>query len=173
MWTTVTGGNDINYNGSISVTPTGYALASNDLVTVSANNSSNPGYFFINNLNNIGVNAGTPTTLTSEWAITNSGNATFATVSTSSDVRLKQDIIPLELDNFSIDNLNPVYFKFKKTNKESIGLIAHELQKFIPCLVEGDMYGQQTQTVNYSGLIAILIKEIQVLKNRVLQLEKN
>jgi hypothetical protein len=64
-----------------------------------------------------------------------------------------------------------VYFKFKQTNKESIGVIAHELQEHFPFLVEGTKDGQQTQTVNYIGLIGVLIKEIQELKQRVYALE--
>ena len=70
----------------------------------------------------------------------------------------------LELTNYSIDNLQPVYFKFKDTNKESIGLIAHEILEFYPFLVECTKDGNEIQSVNYIGLIGVLIKEIQVLK---------
>ena len=76
------------------------------------------------------------------------------------------------MEEYSVNNLNPVYFKFKKDNKESIGLIAHELQEYYPFLVEGDKDGDKTQTVNYNGLIGVLIKEIQVLKNKIFDLEK-
>jgi hypothetical protein len=51
-------------------------------------------------------------------------------------------------------------------------LIAHEVQEYYPFLVEGEKDGKQTQTVNYNGLIGVLIKEIQELKKRVLDLEK-
>jgi hypothetical protein len=78
---------------------------------------------------------------------------------------------PLNLQDFTIDNLQPYYFQFKDNGKESIGLIAHELQEQIPFLVEGKKDGEQIQSVNYSGLIGILIKEIQELKKRVQQLE--
>jgi hypothetical protein len=67
--------------------------------------------------------------------------------------------------------LKPVYFKFNKDNKESIGLIAHELQEYYPFLVEGEKDGENIQSVNYSGLIGVLIKEIQELKKRVSKLE--
>ena len=49
------------------------------------------------------------------------------------------------MEEYSVNNLNPVYFKFKKDNKESIGLIAHELQEYYPFLVEGDKDGDKTQ----------------------------
>jgi flagellar biosynthesis chaperone FliJ len=70
-----------------------------------------------------------------------------------------------------VDELKPVQFKFKQDKKESIGLIAHELQEYYPFLVEGVKDGKQTQSVNYNGLIGVLIKEIQELKKRVQNLE--
>jgi hypothetical protein len=88
-----------------------------------------------------------------------------------SDYRVKKDIKPLKLEEYSVDNLNPVHFKFKDSDKESIGLIAHELQKEYPFLVEGEKDGEKTQSVNYNGLIGVLIKEIQELKNRIKILE--
>jgi hypothetical protein len=59
----------------------------------------------------------------------------------------------------------------KKSEKEDIGLIAHELQEEFPFLVTGKKDGKDMQSVNYTGLIGILIKEIQDLKKRVAQLE--
>jgi len=89
----------------------------------------------------------------------------------TSDYRIKENVKPLNLQDFTIDHLQPYYFQFKDNGKESIGLIAHELQEQIPFLVEGKKDGEQIQSVNYSGLIGILIKEIQELKKRVHQLE--
>jgi hypothetical protein len=89
----------------------------------------------------------------------------------SSDYRLKEIVKPLNLNDFTVDNLKPYYFQFKDNGKQSIGLIAHELQEEFPFLVEGQKDGDKIQSVNYSGLIGILIKEIQELKKRVNQLE--
>jgi hypothetical protein len=54
-----------------------------------------------------------------------------------------------------------------------MGFIAHELQEQYPFLVTGEKDGTQNQSVNYTGLIPILIKEIQELKERVKTLESN
>ena len=86
---------------------------------------------------------------------------------------MKEFIRPLNLEEFSVDNLTPFHFKFKQSGRESIGLIAHELQQYFPFLVEGEKDGLTTQSVNYDGLIGILIKEIQELKKRVKELENN
>jgi hypothetical protein len=53
------------------------------------------------------------------------------------------------------------------TNTQDFGLIAHEIQKEFPSLVSGEKNGETNQSVNYTGLIAILIKEIQELKVEV------
>ena len=75
------------------------------------------------------------------------------------------------LEEYSVDMLNPVHFKFTNDKKESIGLLAHELQELFPFLVDGEKDGSTIQSVNYNGLVGVLIKEIQELKKRVAQLE--
>jgi hypothetical protein len=103
--------------------------------------------------------------------LTVTGTVTATSFTSTSDYRAKKDISPLSLEEYSIDKLNPVKFKFKSNNQDSIGLIAHELQEHIPFLVEGKKDGEM-QSVNYMGLVGVLIKEVQELKNRVFELEK-
>ena len=71
------------------------------------------------------------------------------------------------------EKLRPVQYYNKKINKEDIGFIAHEVQEEIPFLVTGEKDGEQIQSLNYSGLIGILVKEVQDLKQRVKILEEN
>jgi hypothetical protein len=61
----------------------------------------------------------------------------------------------------------------KQTKKQDIGLIAHELQEFYPELVNGVKDGSEIQTVNYIGLIPIMISEIKTLKTEVKFLKNN
>jgi hypothetical protein len=63
--------------------------------------------------------------------------------------------------------LNPT-----KTQRQDVGFIAHELQEHYPFLVNGIKDAEQLQSINYIGLIGILTKEIQELKERVKILEK-
>jgi hypothetical protein len=57
---------------------------------------------------------------------------------------------------------------FNKLNKKkSIGFIAHEVQDEFPYLVEGDKDANTNQSLDYIGLIGILVKEIQQLKREV------
>ena len=89
----------------------------------------------------------------------------------TSDYRLKDNITSLNLTNYSIDGLKPVHYQLKETGKEQIGLIAHELQEEYPFLVEGEKDSEKFQSVNYIGLIGVLIKEIQLLKKQTTNLQ--
>jgi hypothetical protein len=85
-------------------------------------------------------------------------------VASGSDYRIKEEIQELD-DTFTVDNLRPVIYKNTKTGNQDIGLIAHELQEIFPFLVTGDKDGEKLQTINYIGLIPLLIKEIKELKS--------
>ena len=98
------------------------------------------------------------------------GNVIATSYNTTSDYRIKKDVTPLD-DKFTVDKLRPVTYNNTKLEKQDIGLIAHEVQEIYPFLVTGEKDGENFQTVNYTGLISILIKEIQDLKERVKKLE--
>lgn len=119
--------------------------------------------------NRVGINNSIP----NQSLDVNGNIVASGTITSGSDYRIKEDITPLSLEEYSVDLLNPVYFKFKNNKKESIGLIAHELKQVFPFLVDGEKDDLIIQSVNYNGLIGVLIKEIQELKKRVKQLEDN
>lgn len=75
------------------------------------------------------------------------------------------------MKHLQIDNLRPVTYTNKISGSQDIGLIAHKLQEQYPFLVIGEKDGPQHQSVNYTGLIPILIKEIKELKEQVKTLE--
>jgi hypothetical protein len=104
-------------------------------------------------------------------AIKISGNLNVSgTISQPSDYRIKDIIEPLNA-SYSVDNLKPVKYFNKKSEKIEIGFIAHEVQQSFPCLVTGEKDGQDLQTLNYIGLIGVLVQEIQQLKADVKQLK--
>jgi hypothetical protein len=89
---------------------------------------------------------------------------------TTSDYRIKKDPQPLG-NLYSVDSLKPVQYTNILSNKQDMGFLAHEVQEVYPFLVEGVKDGYTTQSLNYQGLIAVLVKEIQDLKKRVAILE--
>jgi len=98
------------------------------------------------------------------------GTCTATSFTSSSDYRIKEDVVTLN-DKFNIDKLRPVTYTNKNTKKQDIGFIAHEIQEEFPYLVSGEKDGEQMQSINYIGLIGVLVKEIQELKKRVQILE--
>ena len=100
-----------------------------------------------------------------------SNTVTAAAFNSTSDYRIKENIQDLNLNIYNVNPLRPVNYYNNKLNKLDIGFIAHEVQEYYPFLVSGVKDGEETQSMNYSGLIGILVKEIQELKQRVKQLE--
>jgi len=119
----------------------------------------------------------TSATITSDsTGILITGNLTvtgtiYGTVSPPpSDYRIKDIIEPLN-SSYTVDDLKPIKYYNKKSGKEEIGFIAHEVQEVFPCLVTGEKDGPDIQTLNYMGLIGVLTKEIQNLKAEMAELK--
>lgn len=102
--------------------------------------------------------------------IINATTISATSFNSTSDYRIKENIMNLDKTH-TIDQLRPVKYFNKQLKKHDIGLIANELQEVYPFLVTGKKDGDELQTINYNGLICILIKEIQELKEKVKQLE--
>ncbi len=97
----------------------------------------------------------------------------------SSDARLKSNIIALEptLSNLMQIEAKRYTIKADKDQKEKIGLLAQEVQKVFPELVDEDKNGMLA--LNYQGLIPILIKALKEqneihkdLENQISKIEK-
>jgi hypothetical protein len=95
-----------------------------------------------------------------------------AGVALTSDYRIKENVQTLDTSKMiDLSKINPVSYYNKLSNQDEYGFIAHELQETLPLLVNGEKDGESYQSVNYIGLIPILVKEIQDLKQRISILE--
>ena len=93
------------------------------------------------------------------------------TAYTSSDYRVKENVRDLE-DSDSIASLTPIsYTQNNLHHKKAIGFIAHEFAESFPDLVDGTKDGPEMQSINYNGIIAVLIKEIQTLRAKINKLK--
>ena len=124
-------------------------------------------------LNTYKVAIGKTSSVTSSYSLDVVGSVNATSYNATSDYRIKENIIKLLDSNYTVDYLNPVNYINKLTQKEDIGLIAHELQEHYPFLVNGEKDGQDYQSVNYIGLIGVLIKEIQELKKNMQELKQD
>ena len=87
-----------------------------------------------------------------------------------SDYRIKKNVKNLD-DSYTVDNIRPISYDNIVSNRKYLGVIAHELQEVYPSLVNGEKDGKEYQTVNYSALIGVLVREIQTLKRQVRELQ--
>ena len=99
-------------------------------------------------------------------AITCEGAATATTVTQSSDYRIKENVTELN-ETDTVDALVPIQYNNTISGNHEFGLLAHELQEIYPDLVNGEKDGDEYQQVQYNGLIGVLVKEVQDIKQRL------
>jgi len=110
------------------------------------------------------------TTATQVGTIVTSTTAT--TYNTSSDQRLKDNIVDAPSASDDIDAIQVRSFDWKADGShQKYGMVAQELQSVAPEAVSGDADSDDMMGVDYSKLVPMLVKEIQSLRARVAQLE--
>ena len=105
------------------------------------------------------------------------GNAT--SYNTSSDYRLKENVVPMTAATDRIKALKPCRFNFKSDATKTVdGFLAHEAQTVVPEAVTGEKDGEEMQAIDTSKLVPLLtaalqeaLTEISELKKRVKNLE--
>jgi hypothetical protein len=97
-------------------------------------------------------------------------NSTGTSYVTSSDYRLKENVVPMTGALATVAKLNPVTYKWKTNGSSGQGFLAHELQAVVPEAVTGkkddvDKDGKpKYQGIDTSFLVATLTAAIQELK---------
>jgi hypothetical protein len=105
------------------------------------------------------------------------GNVTFTgDVVAYSDERLKKDIKTIENPLDTVKQLRGVTYKLKENDKESIGLIAQEVEKVLPQVVletEGDVDAEfAPKGVAYGNIVGVLIEAIKEQQKQIDELKK-
>lgn len=99
-------------------------------------------------------------------------NGTSTTYNTSSDQRLKDNIVDAPSASDDIDAIQVRSFDWKVDGShQKYGMVAQELQSVAPEAVTGDADSDDMMGVDYSKLVPMMMKEIQSLRARVAQLE--
>lgn len=106
--------------------------------------------------------------------------STATAYNTSSDYRLKENIVPIENAVARIDNLNPVRFNFIADPLHTVdGFLAHEVTPVVPEAITGekdavdDEGNPVYQGIDQSKLVPLLVAAVQELSARVAALEAN
>jgi len=87
-----------------------------------------------------------------------------------SDIRYKTNISNILNPIEKIEKLNGVYYNLINNNKRSIGLIAQDVEKILPEVVYTNI--DDTKSIAYGNIIAILIESIKELTQRIKKLEE-
>jgi len=105
---------------------------------------------------------------------------TSTAYNTSSDYRLKENVVSLNNAVARIDNLNPVRFNFTSDPTKTVdGFLAHEVTPVVPEAITGekdavDNEGNPVyQGIDQSKLVPLLVAAVQELSARVAALEAN
>ena len=99
-------------------------------------------------------------------------SGTNATFNTSSDQRLKDNIVDAPSASDDIDAIQVRSFDWKADGShQKYGMVAQELQTVAPEAVTGDANSDDMMGVDYSKLVPMMMKEIQSLRARVAELE--
>jgi hypothetical protein len=126
--------------------------------------------FLINDDGNVAIGADSDTP-TLDYKLTVEGDIkATGTILQSSDIRLKEDIMPV--DN-AIDRLNSIdgtIYKLKGIPGNKIGVIAQEVQKAVPEVVSEDRNGYLS--VDYNGLVGLLISAVNEQNSIINDLEQ-
>jgi Chaperone of endosialidase len=85
-----------------------------------------------------------------------------------SDINYKENINTVNDALSKVTELRGVRFDWKESGLPSYGVIAQELQEVLPELV----HGNDPKTVNYNGIIGVLIEAIKELKAEIEELKK-
>jgi len=123
---------------------------------------SSGGYFYGN-----AANAGWNGAGSIYWDF--SGNFTASgNVTAYSDEKLKKDIRTIDNALELVKKMRGVYFTRIDTEEPSVGVIAQEIQKVVPEVVQDN---DGTLSVAYGNLVGVLIEAVKDLSDRVRKLE--
>jgi hypothetical protein len=114
-----------------------------------------------------GGNVGLGSTATSKFHVFGdaiiTGIITCTDINITSDINLKENITTVDNALDIVNDLRGVRFEWKKNHKPSYGVIAQELEKVLPELVTDT----DPKTVNYNGIIGVLIESVKKLSEEV------
>jgi hypothetical protein len=132
-----------------------------DVIQASTRFSISPG-------GNVGLGSDATSKLHVFGDATVTGVITCTDINSTSDINLKENITTVDNALSIVNDLRGVRFEWKKDHKPSYGVIAQELEQVLPELVTDT----DPKTVNYNGIIGVLIEAVKELSTEVEDLKK-
>lgn len=160
-----------SYNGSTQFTWSVNATSSNNASTIVARDSNGDftaGTVTVTDINAETVTATSLTVGTITATDINAGIVTATDFNSISDIKFKTNIKTINNALDITNKLRGVSFDWKETNKKSYGVIAQEIEEILPDLIKNG----EVKSVNYNGLIGVLIEAVKELSLEVEELKK-
>jgi len=121
------------------------------------------------NPNGINVTGIVTSTRLSTGNVVSSGIVTAQDFDALSDQKYKENVTTVNNALLKVEQMRGVKFNWKESGSPSYGVIAQELQEVLPELV----HGNDPKTVNYNGIIGVLIEAIKELKAEIEELKNS
>jgi hypothetical protein len=90
---------------------------------------------------------------------------------TWSSVRYKENVRPIDHALEKVERLQGVYYDNKSDKKKSLGVIAEEVGKVLPEIVDYEENGKDARSVDYTRLTAVLIEAVKEQQTEIRQLK--
>ncbi len=130
-------------------------------------------------------NANTVMKFDTQWRVDNNAGSTMLSCDTSgnftatgnvgaySDMALKEDIYQIENALEKVNKLRGVHFTRKSDNAKEIGVVANEVEKVVPELVDEheDKELGTVKTMKYANTVGLLIEAVKDLSKQVEELK--
>jgi hypothetical protein len=141
----------------------------NTAINITNDTTSNDVYYPLLSKSNNGTLVAANTSSSKLTYVPSSGTLTVVDLNSTSDIKFKDNVKQIESALSILNNINGYSFDWKETGKKSYGLIANELQKVLPELVNHEERGL---SVSYLPLIAILIEAIKEQQKQIDKLKQ-
>jgi len=114
------------------------------------------------------VSAGSSILNVNPSGINVTGVVTATDFNSTSDISLKEHIHSIEDPLRKVLQINGVGFRWKNTKEDAIGVIAQDIEEVFPELVKSN---DHIKTVNYNGLIGVLIEAVKEQQRQIEELK--
>jgi len=162
----LTGVNAFNViNQNLSSSPVYVTLANSiGVSSIGISTSSSNSLIFIPSTGSLGIGTTNPTSkLTISGNLLVTGIITATDFNSASDIKLKENVQRIDNPIDKIVKIDGVRFDWKSNNKSSMGVIAQNIEKVLPELVNGE----ESKTVNYNGIIGLLIECVKEQQKQI------
>ena len=161
--TTLTNSIFLNASGSSSAPSTFSNAFYINPIRGDTGRAGNTGMVLMYNSTTKEVQANTAFTIDISNNATLNGQMSATTFRVSSDYRIKNNVVSIPAE-FNVERLNPVYYHNTELKQPEMGFLAHDVQSEYPFLVSGVKDGPHLQTLNYTGIIPLLVREVKDMK---------